>query len=76
MGLTMEQWAPFRSISGPPQGSGAGRLQELIWSARGAHFGLPESSSAVELEFIFSKSDLIMRSRHRKVRGEPENATL
>ena len=59
MGLTWPQRAPFRSISGPPQGSGSGRLQELIWSARRAHLGLPESSSAVELELIFSKSELM-----------------
>ena len=77
MGFTWLQRAPFRSISGPPQGSGPGRLQELIWSARGAHFGLPGSSSAVELELIFfSKSELICCSRHREVREESENATL
>ena len=52
IGLTMEQWVPFRSISGPPQGSGSGRLQELIWSALGAHVGLPGSSAAVELELV------------------------
>ena len=76
MGFTWLQRAPFRSISGPPQGSGSGRLQELVWGARGAHLGLPGSSSAVELELIFSKSERIMRSRHREVRGAPENATL
>ena len=59
MGFTWLQRAPFRSISGPPQGSGSGRLQELIWDARGAHVGLPGSSSAVELELIFSKSELM-----------------
>ena len=59
IGLTMDQRAPFRSISGPCQGSGPERLQELIWSARRAHLGLPGSSSAVELELIFSKSELM-----------------
>ena len=59
IGLPFLQWAPFRSISGPPQGSGPGRLQELIWSALGAHLGLPGSSSAVELELIFAKSELM-----------------
>ena len=76
MGFTWYHRAPFRSISGPPQGSGPERLQELFWSAQRAHLGLPGSSSAVELELIFSQSELIMRSRHREVRGEPENATL
>ena len=59
MGFTWLQRAPFRSISGPPQGSGPGHLQELIWGSQGAHLGLPESSSAVELELIFSKSELM-----------------
>ena len=76
MGLTWYHMAPVRSISGPPQGSGRWRLQELTWGALGAHFGLQGSSSAVELELIFSKSKRIMRSRHREVRGEPENVTL
>ena len=52
IGLTWDHRAPFRSISGPPQGSGAGRLQELIWGALGAHLGLPGRSSAVELELV------------------------
>ena len=76
MGLTWPQRAPFRSISGPPQGSGSGRLLELIWSALGAHLGLPVSSFLVELELMFSQSELMCCSRHHEVRGKPENATL
>ena len=59
IGLTWLQRAPFRSISGAPQGSGSGRLQELIWGALGDHLGLPGSSAAFKLELIFSKSELM-----------------
>ena len=59
MGLAWAQRAHFRFISEPPQGSGSGRLQELIWSVWGCRVGLPESSSAVGLELMFSKSELM-----------------
>ena len=77
MGLTWLQRAPFRSISGPSQGSGRGRLQELIWSAWGCRLGLPGGSSVVELELMFSRSELVcVFTAPLLVRGEPENATI
>ena len=52
MGMTLLHKAPFRFISEHFPGSGSGRLQELFWSAPGAHLGLPGSSFAVESELI------------------------
>ena len=76
MGVTWYHRAPFRSISGPPQGSGRGRLQELIWGVLGAHLGLPGRSFVVKLVLIFPNSELICCSRHREVHGKSENVTL
>ena len=76
IGFTWLQRAPFRSISGPPQGSGRGRVQELIWVVLGAHLGLPGRSFVGELELIFPNSELRCCSRHREVHGKSENVTL
>ena len=38
MGMTLPHEAPFGSISEHFHGSGPGCLEELIWSAWGAHF--------------------------------------
>ena len=45
MGMTMFREAPSGSISEHFHGSGPGCLEELIWSAQGAHLGLSGSSS-------------------------------